>query len=172
MILGLSIETFTFLHVVLSLVGIMTGFIVIALMLSNAAIAGWNGFFLVSTALTSLTGFLFPFGGFTAGQAIGIVSLIVLAIAMVAVWGRRLSGIWRPVYIGAALAALYLNVVVGVVQSFQKFVYLHQLAPNGSESPLVVTQLVVLVLFIILGIAAIRRYHPKLAGARTSRSAS
>jgi hypothetical protein len=164
MILGLSIETFTFLHVVISLVGIMTGFIVAALMLSNAAIAGWNGFFLVSTALTSLTGFLFPFKGFGPPHAVGIVSLIVLALAVVAVWGRRLSGVWRPVYVGTALAALYLNVMVGIVQSFQKFVYLHQLAPNGSEPPFVVTQLVVLILFIILGIAAIRRYHPKLEG--------
>jgi hypothetical protein len=166
MILGLSIETFTFLHVVLSLIGVMTGFIVAALMLSNAAIAGWNGFFLVSTALTSITGFLFPFRGFGSGHALGIVSLILLAIAMVAVWGCRLSGVWRPVYVGTALAALYLNVVVGIVQSFQKFVYLHQFAPNGAESPLVVTQLVLLILFIILGIAAVRRYHPKLGGWR------
>ena len=164
MILGLSIETFTFLHVVISLVGIMTGFIVAALMLFNAAIAGWNGFFLVSTALTSLTGFLFPFKGFGPAHAVGILSLIVLVVAMVAVWGHRLSGAWRSVYVGTALAALYLNVMVGIVQSFQKFVYLHQFAPNGTESPFVVTQLVVLVLFVILGIAAIRRYHPNLEG--------
>jgi hypothetical protein len=162
MILGMSLETFTFLHVVISMVGIMTGFIVVALMLSSAPIAGWNGFFLVSTILTSVTGFFFPFKALGPPHIVGVISLVVLAVALFAVWGRKLSGAWRTVYVGSAILALYLNVFVGVVQSFEKFAYLHAFAPTGSESPFVVTQTVVLILFVLLGIVAVRRYHPAL----------
>ena len=162
MILGMSLETFTFLHVVISMVGIMTGFIVVALMLSNAPIAGWNGFFLVSTILTSVTGFLFPFKAFGPPHFVGVISLIVLAVALFAVYVRKLSGLWRTVYVGSAILALYLNVFVGVVQSFEKSAYLHAFAPTGSEPAFVVTQTVVLILFVLLGIVALRRYHPAL----------
>src|SRR4029453_17231999 len=94
MILGMSIETFTFVHVVISLVGIMTGFIVVALMLSSAPIAGWNAFFLISTILTSVTGFLFPFTAFGPPHIIGLISLVALAVALFALYARKLSGIW------------------------------------------------------------------------------
>ena len=162
MILGMSLETFTFVHVVISLVGIMTGFIVVALMLSSAPIAGWNGFFLIATILTSVTGFFFPLKAFGPPHIVGVISLVVLAVALFAVYGRKLSGVWRSVYVGSAILALYLNVFVGVVQSFQKFAYLHNFAPNGSEPAFVVTQTVVLILFVLLGIVAVRRYHPAL----------
>jgi len=162
MILGLSLDTFTFLHVVLSLIGIMAGFILVALMLSNAPIAGWNAFFLISTILTSVTGFFLPSDAFGLARILGLVSLIALAIALFAIYGRRLSGVWRPIYVVGVALALYLNVFVAIAQSFQKFAYLHQFAPNGSEPALVVTQTCVLILFLILGIAALRRYHPPL----------
>jgi len=162
MILGMSLETFTFVHVVISLVGIMTGFIVVALMLSSAPIAGWNGFFLTATILTSVTGFFFPLKAFGPPHIVGVISLVVLAVALFAVYGRKLSGVWRSVYVGSAILALYLNVFVGVVQSFQKFAYLHNFAPNGSEPAFVVTQIVVLILFVLLGVVAVRRYHPAL----------
>lgn len=160
MVLGMSIETFTFVHAVISLVGIMTGFIVVALMLQSAPIAGWNAFFLVSTILTSVTGFLFPIKELTPAHVVGAISLVVLAVALVAVYGKKLAGRWRAVYVGTAIFALYLNVFVGVVQSFQKFAYLNRFAPAGSEPPFAVVQLLVLVLFIIAGIAAVRRYRP------------
>ena len=162
MILGLSLDTFTFLHVVLSLIGVMTGLILVALMLSNAPIAGWNAFFLISTVLTSVTGFFLPSDAFGLAHILGLVSLIALAIALFAVYGRRLSGAWRPIYVGGVVLALYLNVFVAIAQSFQKFAYLHQFAPTGSEPALAVTQTCVLILFLILGIAALRRYHPPL----------
>jgi len=162
MSLGLSLETFTFLHVVLSLVGIMTGLILVALMLANAPIAGWNAFFLISTILTSVTGFFLPSDAFGLAHTLGLVSLIALAIALFAAYGRRLSGVWRPIYVGVVVLALYLNVFVAIAQSFQKFAYLHQFAPNRSEPALAVTQTCVLILFLILGIAALRRYHPPL----------
>jgi hypothetical protein len=163
MILGMSIETFTFVHVVISLVGIMTGFIVVALMLQNGPLAGWNGFFLTTTILTSVTGFFFPIKAVGPPHIVGAISLVVLAVALFALYGRRLAGPWRVVYVGCALFALYLNVFVGVVQSFGKVDYLHKLAPTGSEPPFTVAQAVVLILFIVIGIMAARRYRPALA---------
>ena len=161
MILGMSIETFTFIHVVISLVGIMTGFIVVALMLASAPIAGWNAFFLVSTILTSVTGYFFPFDkGLTPAHIVGAISLVALAVAVFAIYGKKLFGPWRKVYVATAVAALYLNFFVAVVQSFNKFAYLNKFAPTGSEPPFAVTQGLLLVLFIILGIAAVRRYRP------------
>ena len=162
MILGMSLETFTFLHVVISLVGIMTGFIVVAVMLQNGPIAGWNGFFLTATILTSVSGFFVPAKGVLPSHIVGIISLVVLAVALFAYYGRRLLGPWRAVYVVSAIIALWLNVFVGVVQSFGKFAYLHNLAPNGSEPPFAVAQGLVLILFVVAGFLALRRYHPPL----------
>lgn len=162
MILGMSLETFTFVHVVISLVGIMTGFIIVALMLQSAPIAGWNGFFLVSTILTSVTGFFFPIKAVGPPHIVGAISPAVLAVALVAVYGKKLAGPWRLVYVACAILALYLNVFVGVVQSFAKVAYLNNFAPNGSEPAFVATQTVVLILFVLVGALAVRRYRPGL----------
>ena len=160
MILGMSLETFTFVHVVISLVGIMTGFIVVALMLQSAPLAGWNGFFLTTTILTSVTGFLFPSKAFGPPHIVGVISLIALAVALFALYSRRLTGPWRVIYVASAIFALYLNVFVAVAQSFDKVTYLHKFAPTGSEPPFAVTQAIVLILFVLIGILAARRYHP------------
>lgn len=161
MILGMSVETFTFVHVVISLVGIMTGFIVLALMLQSAPIAGWNAFFLIATILTSITGYFFPFTkGVTPAHIVGAISLAILAVALFALYGRKLAGPWRATYVVTAITALWLNFFVAIVQSFGKFAYLNKFAPTGSEPAFVVTQGIFLVLFIIAGIAAARRYHP------------
>jgi len=160
MILGMSVETFTFVHVVISLVGIMTGFIVVALMLSSAPIAGWNAFFLISTILTSVTGFMFPINGVTPGLVVGAISLVLLGLALLGLYVFRLAGPWRWVYVFTALAALYFNVFVGVVQAFQKLAFLQPLAPTQSEPPFALAQGAVLVLFLVLGFVAVRRFHP------------
>jgi hypothetical protein len=158
----MSLETFTFVHVVISLVGIMTGFIVVALMLQNAPLAGWNGFFLTTTILTSVTGFFFPLKAIGPPHIVGAISLVVLAVALFALYGRKLAGPWRVVYVVSAVCALYLNVFVAVVQSFGKVTYLNKLAPTGSEPPFGVAQAVVLILFVVIGFLATRRYHPAL----------
>ena len=162
MILGMSVETFTFVHVVISMVGIMTGIIVVAVMLQNGPIAGWNGFFLTTTILTSVTGFFFPVKGLLPSHIVGIISLVVLAIALFAYYSRHLMGPWRAVYVVCAVIALWLNVFVATVQSFGKFTYLHNLAPNGSEPPFAVAQGLILILFVVAGFLAVRRYHPPL----------
>jgi hypothetical protein len=161
MVLGMSLETFTFLHVVISLVGIMTGFVVVGLMLQSAPIAGWNAFFLISTILTSVTGYLFPITkGLTPAHIVGAISLVILAVALFALYSKKLAGRWRAIYVASAVAALWLNSFVAIVQSFNKFAYLNKFAPTGSEPPFAVTQGIVLILFIIMGVAAVRRYRP------------
>ena len=106
MVFGMSVETFTFLHVVISLVGIMTGFVVVGLMLQSAPIAGWNAFFLISTILTSVSGYFFPIKGLTPAHVVGAISLITLAVALYAIYGKKLAGRWRVVSCATAFSSL------------------------------------------------------------------
>jgi hypothetical protein len=152
MILGMSTSTFTLVHVILSLIGIVTGLVVMFGFWSARIFTFWNRIFLVTTIATSATGFLFPFGGITPGIVVGIVSLVVLALAIVAL--RR--G-WMKTYVITASLAEFLNVLVLIVQSFQKVPALHAYAPTGSEPVVKISQLVVLLLFIAVTVIAVRR---------------
>jgi hypothetical protein len=160
MILGLSLSAFTALHVILSLIGIVTGVVVVFGMLADRPLAGWTAVFLASTVLTSATGFLFPFSGLLPSHVVGIISLVVLAIALAALYFFRLQGLWRWVYIVSAVLALYFNVFVGVVQSFQKLSFLQPLAPTQSEPPFIIAQSAVLIVFLALSVLALRSFHP------------
>ena len=162
MMLGLSLSAFTTLHVVISLIAIVAGLIVMFGMLGPYPAGSLTGLFLLFTILTSVTGFMFPFNGVTPGIVVGILSCILLAIACFALYGMKVSGLWRGIYAVTALFSLYLNVFVLVIQSFLKIGVLHELAPSvpPSEPPFAVTQGVVLVLFVIAGIAALRRFRP------------
>jgi hypothetical protein len=165
MILGLSTPTFTFVHVVISLIGILSGFVVLAGMFGSKRLDGWTALFLATTVLTSVTGFFFPSTSFGAPHVFGVLSLIVLAAAIVALYIYHLAGTWRWIYVVCAASALYLNVFVGVVQAFQKLPLLQPLAPTQSEPPFLVAQLAVLAIFIILGFMAVKRFHPEIAPA-------
>jgi len=158
MILGMSTAAFTTLHVLISLIGIASGLVVLAGMWSGRTCRRWTAVFLVFTVLTSLTGFLFPSAIFGAPHAIGVVSLIVLAVTVTAFYYFRLAGSWRSVYVCGAVLALYLNVFVGVVQAFLKIGPLRALAPTGKEPAFLITQLLVLAAFIGAGVAAARRF--------------
>jgi hypothetical protein len=150
-------------HVGLSLIGIVSGLVVLYGLLSGAAFGGWTALFLATTILTSVTGFpLAPFG-FDPPRAIGILSLILLAIAVGAYYLFQLAGFWRWVYVVTAMTALYLNCFVLVFQGFLKVQALHDLAPTQSEPPFLVAQSVVLILFIVLGFFAVRKFHPRTA---------
>ncbi|HEY0338981.1 MAG TPA: hypothetical protein VGC70_16680, partial [Burkholderiales bacterium] len=116
--------------------------------------------FLVTTVLTSLTGFFFPRDHVLPSHIVGIISLAVLAIAIFALYSRELAGTWRWIYVVGAVLALYLNVFVGVVQSFLKIPTLNALAPMQSEPSFVVAQSVVLAIFFVLGITAVRSFRP------------
>ena len=163
MILGMT--PFTFVHVVLSLVGIGAG-IVVALGLANSAkLEGWTALFLITTVANSATGFGFPFEGFKPSYVVGGISLIVLAVAIYARYGARLIGAWRWIYVAAAIMALYLNVFVLVVQAFVKIPALKAMAPTQSEPPFLIAQIVVLALAILVGALATIRFRPQLGPA-------
>ena len=161
MILGMSTQTFTLLHVAISLIGIFSGFIAIIGMLGSRRPGGWTALFLITTILTSITGFPIPPFGFDPPRAVGVISLIALAAALFALYRERLAGAWRWIYVICAVFALYLNIFVGVVQAFQKLAFLHRLAPTQSEPPFLVAQIVVMAIFVLLGFLAVRRFHPE-----------
>jgi len=161
MILGMSTSAFTLFHVVVSLIGIVTGIIVAVAMLGSKITDGWTAIFLATTALTSITGFLFPSDKVLPSHIVGAVSLVVLIIAIVALYGYRLARSWRWIYVVSALVALYLNVFVLVAQAFLKVAILHALAPTQSDPGFIIAQLSVLAVFVVLGIRAVRRFHPE-----------
>jgi hypothetical protein len=160
MVLGLSISAFTTLHVAISLVAIAAGLVVLAGMLAGRRLPVLTAQFLATTVATSVTGFLFPITAFTPALAVGAISLAILAVALLALYGFRLAGAWRPVYVVSAIAALYLNVFVAVVQAFQKLEALQPLAPTQSEPPFLAAQGTVLGLFVVLGFLAAVRFRP------------
>jgi hypothetical protein len=154
---GMTTSTFTFVHVLLSLIGIGAGLIVMVGLLTGKLLGRWNTLFLVTTVATSVTGFGFPFDHLLPSHKVGIISLVILAVAIVARYGLHLAGAWRRIYVVCAAVALYLNVFVGVVQAFLKVPALAAMAPKQTEPPFVVTQLVVLALFIALTIVAVKK---------------
>jgi len=156
MIFGMTI--FTFVHVVLSLVGIFAGFVVVLGLITAKRLNGWTALFLVTTLLTSLTGFLFPFHKFLPSHGVGIVSVLVLAVTIPALYVFHLAGPWRRTYVIGAVIALYLNVFVLIAQLFMKVPALKALAPTGSEPPFLVTQVAVMLIFIVLGVFAAKRF--------------
>ena len=168
MIFGMSLHAYTQLHVLISLVGIGSGLIVMYGMLTAKRLDGWTSLFLATTVLTSVTGFGFPFVGVTPAIKLGIISLVVLAIAYMARYVRHLAGGWRVTYVISAAIALYLNVFVLVVQSFEKVPALKAIAPTQKEPPFAIAQIAVLVVFVGLTILAVRRFHPTPALAAKS----
>jgi hypothetical protein len=170
MLLGMSLSAFTLLHVLISLIGIVTGLVVALGMLQSRRMPGWTALFLASTVATSVTGFLFPAQRVLPSHIVGALSLLILAVALFALYGRQLAGAWRGTYVVTALAALYLNVFVLIVQGFVKVGPLHALAPTQSEPAFVVAQCVALVLFVVIGYRAFRAFRPAAApaGLRTA----
>jgi hypothetical protein len=161
MMLGMSLSTFTTVHVIISLVGIVSGLIVLFGMFSARPLNGWTALFLLTTVLTSVTGFGFPFTHLLPSHKIGIISLVILAIAILARYSYHMVGKWRWIYVVTAMIALYLNVFVLVFQSFEKVPALKALAPTQSEPPFLVAELAVMVIFIVLTIFAVKKFHPE-----------
>jgi hypothetical protein len=160
--LGMSLSAFTSVHVALSLVGILAGAIVLFGMLNSKKLDGLTALFLATTVLTSATGFFFPSDHLLPSHIVGIISLVALAVAIVALYVYRLAGPWRWLYVSAAGLALYLNVFVGIVQAFQKLPFLRLLAPTQSEPPFLVTQVLVLAIFVALSLLAAKRFRPRM----------
>ena len=159
MILGMSTETYTLIHVIISLIGIGSGLVVVFGLLGSKRLDGWTALFLVTTVATSVTGFFFPFHKFTPAIGVGIISLVLLALAILARYVFHLAGGWRRTYVISSVIALYLNVFVLIVQLFEKVPALNALAPTQSEPPFKITQVVVMAVFVVLGILAVRGFR-------------
>lgn len=160
-----GLAAFTLFHVAISLVGILTGFVVIFALISARQSSGWTGTFLVTTTATSVTGFLFPFHKFLPSHGVGIVSLLVLAVTIPALYVFHLVGPWRRTYVIGAVIAEYLNVFVLIAQFFTKIPALKALAPTQSEPPFLATQVVVMLIFIVLGVLAAKRFPAEVVHA-------
>jgi hypothetical protein len=162
MVLGVSLATFTLVHVIISLIAFVSGLVVISGLLGSKPMPGLTAVFLLFTILTSATGFLFPFTQLLPSHMIAILSLVLLAIACIALYAMRLAGPWRPIYVVTAMTSLYLNVFVLIIQGFLKVPALHALAPGVPPAGPVfaVAQGIVLVFFVLVIIGAWRRYHP------------
>ena len=159
MVLGMSLGTYTLLHVLISLIGLGSGLIVMFGFWSRKRLDRWTSLFLATTALTSLTGFGFPFEHLLPSHILGVLSLVTLAIAIPARYVFHLAGSWRATYVIAASVALYFNCFVLVAQAFLKAPALHALAPTGKEPPFLIAQLILLVIFVGLTIGATRKFH-------------
>ncbi len=166
MTFGLSVAAVTLIHVIISLIGIITGLIAMVGLLKSRPMPGWTKIFLLTTILTSATGFMFPVDKLLPSHVIGIISLVLLAIACVALYGQKLAGHWRWIYVVTAMTSLYLNIFVLVIQSFLKVPVLHALAPSvpPAEPPFAIVQGIVLLLFVGLTFLAVRRFRPLAGG--------
>jgi uncharacterized membrane protein SirB2 len=165
MMRGISLSTFTAVHVLMSLVGIGSGFAVLLGLFSAKRVNGLTALFLLTTVLTSVTGFGFPFTHLLPSHKIAIISLLVLAIAILARYSFHMVGKWRWIYVVPAMIALYLNVFVLLFQSFERVPALKAMAPTQSEPPFLVAQLAVMAIFIVLTIFAVKKFHPDMGRA-------
>ena len=153
------LASLTLFHVVISLIGLIAGFIVLFSLIASKQLKGWTAVFLWATLATSLTGFLFPVHKFLPSHAVGTLSVVVLGFAFLALYRSHLSGVWRQVFVIASAVTLYFNTFVAIVQCFKHIPALQALAPTQSEPPFLATQLIFLLLFIVLGVTATRRFR-------------
>ena len=160
------LHIYTIIHTLISLLAIFTGFVVLFGLLSGKRLDDWTKWFLVTAVATTVTGFFFPFHGFTPAIGLGLISLPVLALTIYARYAKNLAGVWRWIYVIGACLALYFNVFVGIVQSFEKIPALKAMAPTQSESPFKLTQLVALALCVVLTLVAVIRFRPEPLRAR------
>jgi hypothetical protein len=157
------LHIYTIIHTLISLIAIFTGLVVVFGMLVGKRLEAWTKWFLITAVATTVTGFFFPFHGFTPAIGLGIISLPFLALTIFARYPKQLARVWRWIYVIGAVICLYFNVFVLVVQLFEKIPTLHAIAPTQTESPFKLTQLIVLAIFVLLGIVAVIRFHPEPA---------
>jgi len=155
------LHIYTVIHTLISLIAIFTGIVVLFGMLGGKRLDGWTKWFLVTAVATTITGFFFPFHGFTPAIGLGIISLPFLALTIFARYAKHLTGPWRWIYVIGAVICLYFNLFVAVVQAFEKIPALHAMAPTQTEPPFKLTQLVVLLGSALLAIVAAIRFRPE-----------
>lgn len=158
MVFGMSLATYTLIHVLISLVGIASGLVVLFGMIANKPLENWTGVFLATTVATSVTGFGFPFVKLLPSHIVGVLSLFVLLLAVLALYNFKLSGAWRKIYVISAVTALFFNSFVFVVQSFLKVPFLHALAPTQKEPPFAAAQAALLIFYVVTGYWAVKKF--------------
>jgi hypothetical protein len=158
------LQIYTIIHTLISLVAIFTGLLVLFGLLGGKRLDGWTKWFLITAVATTITGFFFPFHGFTPAIGLGIISLPFLALTIFARYPKHLAGPWRWIYVIGAVICLYFNLFVAVVQAFEKIPALHALAPTQTEPPFKLTQLIVLLASALFAIVAAIRFHPEPIG--------
>jgi hypothetical protein len=158
---GIPTDVFLQFHVAVSLIGIASGLVVLYGLVTGKALGGWTALFLATTILTGVTGFPLPPFGLDPPRVVGIILLALMAAAVAGLYAFRLAGAWRWIYVIAAVASLYLNCFVGVIQAFQKLAFVHALAPTQSEPPFLIAQVALLAAFVVLGVLAVVRFHPQ-----------
>jgi hypothetical protein len=163
---GIPTNIFVNIHVALSLLGLVSGLIVLFGLLTGEAFAGWTMLFLVTLILTNVTGFPLPPLGLDPPRMIGFLSLFLLAIAAAAIYAFGLNGAWRWIYVVTAMIALYLDAFVGVIQAFAKLPFLHALAPTQTELPFLIAQAAALAIFVLLGVLVVRGFRPVVSRRR------
>ena len=157
------LQIYTIIHTLISLVAIFTGIVVVFGMLADSRLDGWTKWFLITAVATTVTGFFFPFHGFTPAIGLGIISLPFLALTIFARYPKQLAGAWRWIYVIGAVICLYFNLFVAVVQSFEKIPAMRAIAPTQIEPPFKLTQLIVLVVSFLLAMVAVIRFRPEPA---------
>jgi hypothetical protein len=163
--MGASLSALTLAHVAISLIGIVSGLVVTFGLLRSQRMDGLTALFLVATVATSVTGFLFPFHKLLPSHIVGVISLVLLALAIAGRYAFHLAGAWRRIYSVTAVLSLWLNVFVLIAQLFMKVPALHPLAPTGSEPPFLIAQTVVMIIFIVLTVLAAKNFRGDAAGA-------
>ena len=158
MVLGMSLHVFTVVHTLITVVELVAGALVL-LKLMQGELSGLTGLFLITAALTSLTGFLFPFHGITPGIKLGVITLLSTGVAAFALYSFNLLGGWRRTFVISVVITLYFDAFVAVVQSFEKIPALHALAPTGKELPFAIAQGVVLLIFLYMGFLSVKRFR-------------
>jgi len=171
MVLGMTLPTYTLLHVLISLVGIGSGLVVLSGLLTDRRLDRWTAIFLATTVAASLSGFGFPVDHVMPSHIVGSISLVALAFAIAARYKFQMVRAWRWIYVVGAIMALYLNCFVLVVQSFLKIPALSALAPTQTEPPFAVAQLIVLAVFIGLGVAGVKKFQKKPASSAMAAAA-
>jgi hypothetical protein len=163
--MGASLSALTLAHVAISLIGIVSGLVVTFGLLRSQRMDGLTALFLVTTVVTSVTGFLFPFQKLLPSHILGVISLVLLAFAIAGRYAFHLAGAWRRIYSVTAVLSLWLNVFVLIAQLFMKVPALHPLAPTGSEPPFLIAQTVVMIIFIALAILAAKNFRSEAVSA-------
>jgi len=147
-------------HTLISFAAILAGLVVILRVMSGSLPALWTEVFLVTAVITSVTGFLFPFGQLLPSHIVGGIALVVLAATLLAQYVFHFVGPWRAIYAIGLVASLYLLLFVLIAQAFMKIEVLHRLAPTQSEAPFAIAQVLLLAVMLWVGMRALRAFHP------------